>query len=508
MKSRLFVLAAISSVLAVAAGVRTTAAPVNTIPTFNKDVAPIVFDNCVSCHRPNQIAPMSLMSYKEVRPWARAIKNRVTKGEMPPWFADPRFGEFANDRRLSTEETDIIAAWADAGAPEGDTPLTAKVPPVNDGWSHPSGRLPDFIIEMADAFEGQAEGELPWFNIYQELPPELKGEEHFIQAIQVLPGHVEAVHHAAFGIIPQPPGTKIGTGEAWPGGQIIPGALLDVKTGKLANIVELNDGVTRANRRTDSDPSESDEAEEREQRRRSSSEMYYCCYVPGGLIRTYPPGGYMQVPSDGIIEWGMHYTMLGRPFLDKTRVGLWFAEDLKFEVLGNAGTGRSQIVQGQELVDSKAGPADTRGGGRTGGPRVPVIPPFAKDWAITAITAYEDDITVYTVWPHMHLRGKEMHYVATYPDGREQVILSVPNYDFNWQLFYELKEPLKLPAGSTIKTVGSYDNSPSNQWASEPQKEVYWSEQSWDEMYNGFRDYSIDKLEKGTSAKLSTGSGR
>ena len=79
---------------------------------------------------------------------------------------------------------------------------------------------------------------------------------------------------------------------------------------------------------------------------------------------------------------------------------------------------------------------------------MPVIPPFTKDWAITAVTAYGDDVTVYTVWPHMHLRGKETHYVATYPDGREQVTLDVPDYEFNWQLFYELKEPLKLPAGS------------------------------------------------------------
>ena len=104
MKSRLFVLGAILSATAVAAGVRMTAAPADTVPTFNKDVAPIVFNNCVSCHRPNQIAPMSLMSYQEVRPWARAIKNKVVKREMPPWFADPRFGEFRNDPRLTDEQ--------------------------------------------------------------------------------------------------------------------------------------------------------------------------------------------------------------------------------------------------------------------------------------------------------------------------------------------------------------------------------------------------------------------
>jgi len=199
----------------------------------------------------------------------------------------------------------------------------------------------------------------------------------------------------------------------------------------------------------------------------------------------------MRLPKEGMIEWGAHYTMIGKSFSDRSRIGFWFQKDRRFEVLSNFGTARSQIVQGKELIDSKETPNVTSGTSAVG-PAVPVIPPFAKDWAITAITTYPDDVTLYTMYPHMHLRGKEMHYVLTYPDGREQVILSVPNYDFNWQVFYELKEPLKVPAGSTIKTVGSYDNSPRNKWASEPQKEVYWSEQSWDEMYNGFRIYSVD----------------
>ena len=112
----------------------------------------------------------------------------------------------------------------------------------------------------------------------------------------------------------------------------------------------------------------------------------------------------------------------------------------------------------------------------------------------------------------MHTRGKEMTYLLTYPDGREEVLLSVPNYDFNWQIFYELKEPLKIPAGSTIKTIGSYDNSPANKWNPAPQKEVYWSEQSWDEMYSGFIDISVDKrdlrLIKQTANPQTTGGRR
>jgi hypothetical protein len=489
MKSRLLILNGAILVAATAFGVDVTAQrSTGFVPTFNRDVAPIIFDKCVTCHRPQQVAPMSFMSYREVRPWARAIKTKVAKGEMPPWFADPRFGEFRNDPQLSEEQINTIAAWADGGALEGDTPLTAQLPVVGDGWSHPSGRPPDLLIEMANAFNAPAEGELPWFNIFQELPAELKKEEHFIEAIQIMPSVVDGVHHMGFGIKALPPGTKIGLGEAWPGGLIIPGALVDERTGKTATSIKLVRGdqvPTLSSRRR--------RVNDEERGAKPPNEFYYCCYVPGGTFRWYRDGGYSRLPREGVIEWSVHYSLIGKPFADKTRVGLWYQKNLLYEVKGNAGTARSQIVQGKELIDSELTPVHGSGVS-AGGPPVPVIPPYTKDWAITAITAYGDDITLYTVWPHMHLRGKEMHYVLTYPDGREQVLLSVPNFDFNWQIFYELKEPLKIPAGSTIKTVGSYDNSVSNRWATEPHKEVYWSEQSWDEMYNGFRDYSIDKL--------------
>src|ERR1700751_4394849 len=89
-------------------------------PTFNKDVLPILQKNCQICHRPGEIGPMPLLTYTETRPWAKAIKAAVAMGKMPPWFADPRYGHFANDRRLSAEDVHQIVSWVDAGAPEGD----------------------------------------------------------------------------------------------------------------------------------------------------------------------------------------------------------------------------------------------------------------------------------------------------------------------------------------------------------------------------------------------------
>src|ERR1700730_10060943 len=175
--------------------VSVTAEPNGTAPTFNKDVAPIVFKNCATCHRPDQVAPMSLLSYKDVRPWARAILVKVTKGEMPPWFADPRFGEFRNDKRLSAEQIQTITDWVAAGAPEGDTPLTVQPPSIKGGWLHPSGRPPDFVVEMKSPFIVPAGGEIPNFTFYQDLPEALKKEDHFVEAWQFQPGEVTGVHH-------------------------------------------------------------------------------------------------------------------------------------------------------------------------------------------------------------------------------------------------------------------------------------------------------------------------
>ena len=467
-------------------------------PTFNQDVAPIVFNNCVTCHRPNQVAPMSLMSYKEVRPWARAIKDKVLRGEMPPWRADGRYGTFRNDRRLAPEQVRTLVAWVDGGAPEGDTPLTAAPPPFNDGWSHPSGRPPDLVIEMAYPFNVPAEGELPNFTIYQELPPELKQKERFLEAIQILPGVIPAVHHASWAVVPAiAPEQKVGLGEAWPGGPSVPGALLDARTGKSVGFTgDANEAAG--------------EVDVAQAGRRTESAARFCCYVPGGSFQQFRAGAGKRLPTNGYISWGLHYTPVGKPVADRTRVGLWFQEQMTHEIV-EISTGRStHIVQGKQLVDDEVTPVRTSGVGNAGFPAIPVIPPYAKNWAITAIRAFPDDTTLYVLWPHMHTRGKEMTYVLTYPDGREQVLLSVPSYNFNWQIFYELKEPLKIPAGSTIKTIGSYDNSPANKWNPAPQKEVYWSEQSWDEMYVGFLDVSIDKqqLKPNSAEPHATGGGQ
>ena len=193
------------------------ASAANEAPTYNQDVGPILYSNCSSCHRPNQIAPMSLLSYKDARPWARAIKSKVEAREMPPWFADPRFGEFANDTSLSDEDIATITDWVDAGAPEGDGPSPTAPTFSAAGWSHPDGLEPDFIYEAPFEWHIDAEGESPNFNLYSKMPFD---DARMVAATQLRPGNYAATHHIVTGALNVPPGLVIGTGPAWPGGPV------------------------------------------------------------------------------------------------------------------------------------------------------------------------------------------------------------------------------------------------------------------------------------------------
>ena len=141
----LWVVAGLMSVPVSAAGPASPAAA-GSVPTFTKDVAPIVFDKCVNCHRPGEVAPMSLLTYEQVRPWAKAIASKVATGEMPPWGADPRYGKFANDRTLTRAQVDTIAAWVKGGAPKGNEADMPKPPPMVTGWL--ASTEPDYILEM------------------------------------------------------------------------------------------------------------------------------------------------------------------------------------------------------------------------------------------------------------------------------------------------------------------------------------------------------------------------
>jgi len=174
--------------------------------TFSKDVAPIFFKKCAACHRPGETAPMSLLTYKDARPWARAIKEKVLNRTMPPWHADPAYGKFANDRSLSGKEIDTIVAWVDGGAHEGDPKQQPPVPRFaeSEGWKIGN---PDVVFTMPVKFDVPAEGALDYK--YFSVPTGFT-EDRWVQAAEVRPGNPAVVHHVII-FVEYPRGRKGGS---------------------------------------------------------------------------------------------------------------------------------------------------------------------------------------------------------------------------------------------------------------------------------------------------------
>ncbi len=435
--------------------------------TFTKDVAPIVFNKCANCHRPGEVAPMPLTSYQEVRPWSKAIREQVAERIMPPWYADPHTStlKFDNDRRLTQAEIATIVAWVDAGAPKGNDADLPPMPKYAPGWTFGE---PDMIIEMPVDFEVPAEGELPMQNFYVPVPFK---EERWVEKVELRPGNAAVVHHSIANVVNLPEGTKIVNGRAIRDGA--PAAQLNGQsarqTGGLSETVQREAFLTQDSFSR-------------------SGAFKLVGQAPGKGFERHHPGTAKRILPGMYFQFNMHYQVSGRVEKDRSRIGLWFAKKpVTYEVLtkgvtdtvfiGGKELGETRIVNGKEVK--------TRG-------RIPNIPPNVDNWEITGEMTVKEPITLYSFAPHMHLRGKDIKYTLIWPDGRQQVLLDVPKFDFNWQLNYELTEPLRIPAGSKIVSVAHYDNSIKNRYNPAPQKEVFWSEQSWDEMFIPWFEYTVD----------------
>ena len=436
-------------------------APAPSVPTFAKDVAPIVFNNCASCHRAGEVAPMTLTSYDDVRPWAKVIKNKVVSREMPPWGADPAHSlKMRNDRSLTQAQIDTIVAWVDGGAPKGSDADLPPMPKFAEGWTF--GREPDAILEMPVTFSIPAEGELGVQMFYSKVP---WSEDRFAETLEIRPGNRAVVHHLGVFVVDLPEGATIVDGRL-----VMPGGKASTDRGAGAAGRADDTALPGANK--------------------------LLSWVPGRGVDSHRADIGKRIPAGKYINWQVHYNPIGQPAEDRTRLGIWFnkaavTHELLIRQAGDAlATTRGGLslyrAEGKE-VEYTADEGSTRRRSKT-----PNIPPYAEDWSLTGITPVTEDITLYAMSPHMHLRGKSLRWVIVYPDGREQTILDVPKFDFNWQIEYELAEPLRIPAGSKILGIGKYDNSPKNKWNPAPNLEVYWSEQSWDEMYQPFTLYSVD----------------
>jgi mono/diheme cytochrome c family protein len=254
-------------------GVRTRGAGEAKV-TFAKDVAPILYEKCAECHRPGEIAPMSLLTYKDARPWARSIKDKVANRVMPPWLADPAYGHFSNDRRLSQKQIDTIVAWVDAGAPEGDQKDLPPLPKFTEGWT--IGQ-PDAVVSLPEEIPVPAEGTIPY--LYIKVPTHFT-EDKWVQAAEIRAGNRSVVHHV---------------------------------------IVFVQDPDGKTDAAVDSSPKGKTQA-------REGHGYKLVGFAPGEQPKTFPDGMAKLVKAGSNFIFQLHYTTNGQAAKDKSYVGLIFAK--------------------------------------------------------------------------------------------------------------------------------------------------------------------------------------
>ncbi len=406
-------------------------------PTFSKDVAPILYQNCTGCHRQGEIGPMPLISFSDARPWAKSIATQVANGTMPPWHADPALGHFLNDRRLSDTDRATIAKWAAAGAPEGNRADLPKPPAFAEGWQ--IGQ-PDTIWAMQEDYPIPADGTIEYKNF--EVPSNLT-EDRWAQALEVRPGNRAAVHHVIV-------------------------YLIDPKATRGPQPFTPAAGM----RRPANAPKTEKGAEENDRPMKHGPTGWLTGYAPGQSVRIYQPGTALRVPAGATLIIQEHYTATGKATSDRTRIGVKWAKEAPKTVIDVATLQNANFML-------PAGSADTR---------------------VDAELTLNQDTTIWSVLPHTHMRGKKWEVTAIYPDGRSEMILNVPKYDFNWQTDYIFKTPLNMPKGTKIHTAAWYDNSTANKANPDPKKDVYWGDQTWEEMQFTAITFSTDSAPAKSSA--------
>jgi len=417
------------------------AAAAGDAPTFTRDIAPILFKNCAGCHRPGEIAPMSLLDYKSARPWAKSIREAVLSRKMPPWFADPGFGAFANDPRLSEREVATIKAWVDGGAIEGDVRDLPAKPMFNDGWK--LGK-PDIVIDIGQDFAVK-----PGTDAYEYFTvPTNFTEGKWIRAAQILPGNRRAVHHVHVSVVKAADGA---------GGDSISSAFKP----KAGPMWEVKDGLSRVRMDApvvnDACAGESPELPNL----RGFEEGSFAAMLPGKQPDVFGDSTPKWIPPGAKLRFQIHYAKIDKPQTDRTSVGFYLASGAPERPMHRL---------------------DLRN-------RYFLIPAGAENHEVKRCYDFEADKLLVSITPHMHYRGREASYELVRPGGRRETLLLVSRYDFNWQLLYRFREPVYVEKGSRLMVTFRYSNSPNLATNPDPKQPVRWGDRSEDEMMTSWIEY-------------------
>ena len=386
-------------------------------PDYAKDVAPIIAENCAHCHVEGGIGPFAMDSYEIVRGWAPMMREVIMTKRMPPAQVDPYYNHFTNASYLSVEDTQTLVHWFEAGAPRGkskEDPLK-DLPRIAEGWQLGE---PDAIVDVPE-FMVPATGVIDYLNPTIDLD---FAEDKYIKAVQFIPGDTRAMHHLLSNVV------SPGNSEA-----------MDEE-----NVRDFLEG-----------------------------------YAPGKTAATtFPEGTAVFLPKGYDLRLSVHYTPFGKEILDRTKIGLYFAEEQpKYKFLTKSiGFGGANLE----------------------------IKPNDHHHAMNMSYVWDEDVMLYAMRPHMHYRGKSFRFTAIFPDGERKVLLNVPNYNFAWQPTYRLAEPIYLPAGTRVVNDAVFDNSEFNLGVPDPSAVVKGGPQSWDEMFIGYYTYTVLDEEDTKKAKQGT----
>ncbi len=422
--------------------------------SYEKDIAPIIAENCAECHREGGVAPFAMDSNLAVQGWSPMIREVVMTKRMPPGQIDNKVGrKMKNEMNLSDEEMQKLVHWINAGATVDSTndPLTALV------WPESKFTLgePDLIVQVPPQTI-PATGVVDYMNIPVDLGLE---KDVWIRGSEVVPGEPAVLHHIITTVVPPGGGpnmqellmevmAKMEPDRAQAlRAKIFAAGVASGTSGIVEIFNEFPEVDISAFIGGGTDPDMASIAG----------------YAPGNSVSLNPPGVGGLLKAGTKLNLQMHYTTSGKESVDATEIGIFFYPDGEI-------------------------PKERMAGGVANDFKIK-IPAQAKDHEMQITLDVPQEAELYSLMPHMHFRGKRMKFVAQYPDGSEEVLLSVPAYSFNWQLAHELEEPLLVPAGTKIIATGAFDNSSQNNFSPDPNSEVIWGEQSWEEMFMGFYNW-------------------
>ncbi len=416
-------LAAIVAMSALSKAADPTTRPV----TFSKDVAPILQEKCQQCHQPNSIAPMSLITFEDARPWARSMKQRVITRQMPPWHIDPSVGvhEFKNDMSLTDAQIDTIVRWVDAGAPEGnprDMPPPKPLVTDNEWQAVRDGFGPPDLVIRSSEYTMPAQHQDVWYRPMSDIP---LTEPRWAKLVEIRPTALKGrriVHHSIAYLV-------------------------------LNNDPEaVNTGTANGFASAASDPLPIDLVNRRPQLMEWAIGKGYDQFREGT--------GKLILPGEKI-SWDQHLHAVGEEITSGSEIGIWFYPK------GQEPKKRSYLIaftalRKQESLD---------------------IPPNSIATS-DGFTVLKENTLITNFQPHFHLRGKAMQVEAILPDGTNQIVSYVGKFNFNWMTNYIYADDAApvFPKGTVIHVSAWYDNTRANLFNPDPDQWVGYGDRTVDEM--------------------------